>query len=469
MMDEAAPSPTPCDKATADSKIEFGEVRTPPGLVNEVLDLLPLAAWQDPRKTWLDAGAGVGAFSLEVVARLNRGLSTAIPETSVRLRHILTKMLFMVEVQPGLVDVLRERFGSSANIWCLDYTSDALPRADFDYVVGNPPFNSHGLVKVPTRTGVSKKDDGRTIWPSFVRRSLDNLRQGGSMAVIVPSLWMRRDRAGIFALLTGYKLRLIRAYDTSTTNRLFKGQAQTPTACFLVRKSPPDGTVCLFDRAEGDYVRYPVRPDYPLPLFGQRVVARLVPFVTAFGHLPVTISRSPPKRAEMSAVRTKLLQHRTVKSCTLSGKIPMLRTVYFGVPMHFAGIPKVILANKMYGFPYADVKGELGVSYRDNYVITVPDDVAATPPEAARWLNRVRDFLSTKLALYVFEAGRYRMRYLDKAAFAFIPNIFGLPNLPADITDESLAAYFGLSDQECEAIARHTPRSYSVCELPDEN
>ena len=42
---------------------------------------------------------------------------------------------------------------------------------------------------------------------------------------------------------------------------------------------------------------------------------------------------------------------------------------YSNISCVFNGIPKLILAHKMYGFPYLDMSGNYGISNRDNYVI----------------------------------------------------------------------------------------------------
>ena len=52
-----------------EKKKQFGEVFTPPELVNEILDNLPKDLWNDPSKTWLDNSAGAGAFLIDVNRR----------------------------------------------------------------------------------------------------------------------------------------------------------------------------------------------------------------------------------------------------------------------------------------------------------------------------------------------------------------------------------------------------------------
>jgi hypothetical protein len=60
--------------------------------------------------------------------------------------------------------------------------------------------------------------------------------------------------------------------------------------------------------------------------------------------------------------------------------------------------------------------------------------------------EQLQAFLSTKLALYLFEATRYRMKYLERYAFEFIPDITRLPGFPKsqELSDDAVADFFGL-------------------------
>ena len=74
-------------------------VFTPPKVANAVLDLLPAEVWTDPTLRWLDPGAKTGVFPREVTKRLMVSLSDAIPDQEVRLRHILTEMIFAIATE----------------------------------------------------------------------------------------------------------------------------------------------------------------------------------------------------------------------------------------------------------------------------------------------------------------------------------------------------------------------------------
>ena len=441
------------------TKKTYGEVRTPKELVQKILDLFPIGVYSNPNHSWLDVGACTGQFSIELFKRLDKGLAGLIPEKSKRARHIVTKMIYMVEIQPQHVKELRKIFGEEANIHEGDFLKDSLQKTSYNYIIGNPPFNSGGLKKVPTNTISLKHHDGKTIWPEFVRKSMSYLIDSGYLAMITPSLWMHKDKAKINDLFTANKICYIRCYTNTETNQIFKGEAQTPTCYFLVKKTNPDGSAYIYDTNQAEYIRIPVRPDFPLPVFGVSVISKLIPFVTAFGYLKVTTSKSPPKEATFSFQKNKTHIYPVVKTCILDKLQPKMKIVYSNQGMPFMKQPKIILAHKMYGFPYIDINGTYGVSFRDNFIITIP---GKTKSEIKNKMAKIADFLSTKLALYIFEAARYRMKYLDKYAFQFIPDITKLPNFPTIINNKTMCHYFGLDPIDINAIETLHKRSYKT-------
>ena len=120
-------------------------------------------------------------------------------------------------------------------------------------------------------------------------------------------------------------------------------------------------------------------------------------------------------------------------------KSPEIQINYSNKPLAFSQQTKLVLAHKMYGYPYLDISGEYGISNRDNYIIqkdTIQD------------LIKLQKFLSTKTAIYLFKATRYRMKYLEKYAFELIPDITNLSDFPEEINDDTIADYFGFDEKD---------------------
>mgnify|MGYP001324142192 CR=1 FL=1 len=139
----------------------------------------------------------------------------------------------------------------------------------------------------------------------------------------------------------------------------------------------------------------------------------------------------------------------------LTNKVNDLKGIvinYSNKPCCFYDKEKLVLAHKMYGFPYYDKTGEYGISNRDNYVIVGYSD---------NDFERLKQFLSLNLSLLVFETTRYRMKYLERYAFEFIPDITKIPDFPDIITDDTVSNYFQLTDEERLAIKNITKKEYS--------
>ena len=444
-----------------EDKLEYGEIYTPFSLINKMLDLFEPAVFTKADKRWLDIGAGQGYFSIVLFDRLNKGLAaTADDKWSdeiARKQYIIENMLYMAELKESNINVLREMFGVNANILVGDFIEEGSSTiGTYDYIIGNPPYNSNGMKKVPTNKEANKKMDGTTAWMKFVRKSLCLLKpESGQLCLIVPSIWLKPDKAGIHLLLTRYKIEKLHCLTGNETNYIFSGEAQTPTCYFLLTKRDCTETISLYDIKRQNYVNFTYISGSPIPMFGSTIIQKLQPWITlASGYLKVFKTNMPPSKSKfIETPYDKTYPYVNIKSCLLEGLQPTLLINYSDSPQAFQGVKKLVLAHKMYGFPYYDKTGAYGISNRDNYVIAGKTDAEFMQLEA---------FLSTKLALYIFESTRYRMKYLERYAFQFIPDITRLNGFPAaaNITDQTVADFFGLDIVDREHINSLHRREY---------
>ena len=393
------------------NKEKYGEVMTPPWFVNNMLDYLPQHIFKDSERTWLDPGAGSGHFSLSLYQR--------------GIRKIL-----MIDINNEHVKTLRSIFGSE-RVLHGDFLS---LQQKFDTIVGNPPFNAGGLKKVPTNKALKKKNDGETIWPKFVRHAVSLLNEGGILSMIVPSIWMRPDRAGMYEFMLKYRLENIQCFSNTETNRIFGGECQTPTCFFTLYKEPRRETISLYDGNK--MIHYPIKKNWPLPVHGASVIKKLLPFVEKYGHLKIHKTNVAPKGTTFSLYKTQDNPYKNIRTCRVHGKTrPYLVYEYTNKKMAYSDTEKLVLAHKMHGFPFWD-KG-LGISRRDNYVILENMEIWA-------------QFLSTRFARYIFEAARYRMMYLERQAFQFIPDIAKIEDFPKE--EEAQMRWFGLEEGEIKLV-----------------
>lgn len=425
-----------------ENKQLFGEIFTPFSLIDIMFDMMDITCFSDPSKSFLDAGAGTGYFSMCLYWRLMNGLSTVIPDETNRSQHIISNMLYMSEIREENIKKLRETFGESCNVIegnFLEYLSKK-----FDYIIGNPPYNCNGIKKVPTNSVKNKKQDGKTIWFHFVKHSINILNYGGQILFIIPSIWMKPGRDKSYEFMTSYKLDRVRCMSNSLTNKYFSGEAQTPTSLVLMSKKPSNDIISLYDQDLNRYIEYNYDPSMfePIPVYGCSVFRKVKRDLKTSG-LKVFKTNMPSTTATISKTKDKEHPYENIRTCILSGLNPKLVIDYSNKELAFAGKCKLVMPHKMYGFPFIDKDGKYGISNRDSYVI-VSDNID--------YLERLSSFFKTKIALYLFESTRYRMKYLEKYVFQVIPDICNLTDFPHDINDDTIATYFALTHEEKCAI-----------------
>ena len=434
-------------------RYKYGEINTPFFLVDKILDLIDECEFTMPNKKWLDIGSCSGYFSMMLYKRLFNGLENKIKNPQERSKHIIENMIYMTEIRKENCDLLEDLFGENCNLFKGDFLSLNLDET-FDFVIGNPPYNNNGLKKVPSNNVSNKKEDGTTVWIPFIKKSVDLLRDNsGQMAVIIPSIWMKPDKARMYNFMLNYKLEYLNCMTNTETNKVFNKYAQTPTCYFKLTKVKNPGFVTVYDKDIDEYVTWKTRENRPIPLFGYSVLKKLNEKLTDENKLIVSKTNLPSKQSIFSNEKTDVYLYTCVNTCVIIDKVrPELVIEYCNRQEAYHGIPKLIMAHKMYGFPYVDADGEYGISNRDNYVI-----LNKTKTE----LERLKLFFSTKIALYIFEATRYRMKYLEKYIFELIPDITKLNDFPEIINDETIAQYFQLTKKDIDNVNRFNKKSYN--------
>tara|TARA_B100000902_G_scaffold287283_1_gene273448 strand:+ start:1801 stop:3189 length:1389 start_codon:yes stop_codon:yes gene_type:complete len=424
-----------------EKKNKYGEIFTPFSLIKEMFDMFPQEIFSDKNAKWLDPGAGTGFFSIYLFFKLDVGLEEIITDKQERHKHIIKKMIFIIEIQEDNCISLFNIFGKDANIINNDfikYNTDI----KFDFIIGNPPYNANGLKKVPTNSKEKKTSDGETMWIPFIKKSISLLKDKGKLLMIIPSIWMKPDKAKTYYYLMNYKILKLRCFNNTETNKIFLREAQTPTCIlFLSKETNIDIAkkikIELYDKQRSEYILHNFNLNNPIPVFGVSIINKIKPFIEEFGGIKVIKSNTPKKNSLFSDIKTDLYKYPNIKTAILKENSPQLIINYSNSPQSFFEECKIVLPHKMYGFPYIDKNGIYGISNRDNYIIKNYKEED---------LQIIKDFLSTKTALYIFETTRYRMKYLEKYAFEFVPDIKCLLNIEKPINDKSIAKYFNFDE-----------------------
>lgn len=432
------------------NKSIYGEVRTDFKLIEKMFELLPKHLFQNHNLTWCDPCCGNGYFSIFLYFLLSKHF-TEIKEPKKRHYHIL-KRLTMIELNPIHIPVLKNIFGEKSNINQKNFLETT---EKYDIIIGNPPFNSQGLKKVPTKKKISKKKDGKTAWIPFLKHAIDCLHPNGYLLFITPSIWMKEDHS-CFQYITRHKIHRLHTMTSTETNRIFHKQAQTPTCYFLLQKKSPNmkniNRILIYEEYLSKYTNY-IISNKSIPLEAISIFNKLTPFVEKYGYIKAIKTSIRPSYTsfKLNDQQTDEYPFPNISTCRLNKKSPYLIIKYSNKELVYYKQPKLVLAHKMYGFPYLDKTGEYGICNRDNYIIF--GDLSN--------LLQLQQFLSTTFSMNLFEGTRYRMKYLERYVFSHIPNICNIPDFPQIINNQTISDYFGLNDMERKMINNKYKKKYT--------
>lgn len=431
-----------------DFKKQYGEVHTNYNLIKEMFKLIPENVYKNPNLKWLDVGVGKGYFSIFLFWKLNTSLKNIILDENKRKKHILENMIFMIEKNAYYSEYLKNLFGKNANIIIDDYLNHQFNN-NFDIIIGNPPFNNKGLIKVPTSSNLNKREDGKTIWKDIIRKSLSILSNKGLLLLFVPVLWMRPGKCDIYETVTKFKLHYIKSFNSSEIIKLFRGCAQTPCCYFLLEKYPTDNNVKLYDWDEKTFINFNMNFNSAIPLRCIEIINKIKIFVEKYGVLKINKSNLPSKTIKLSNTKSDIYKYPNIHSCLLENNKAVLKIKFSDKPCKYYNKVKIVMAHGMYGFPYIDQEGKYGISNRDKYIYISNN---------LKELLKIKQFYSTKIIQYLFESTRYRMRCLEKNIFDIIPNIVKIPIKL--INNDSIMNLFRLNNKQKDYINNFNKKNY---------
>ena len=410
---------------------------------------VPLEVWRDPDTKWLDPANGIGNFPVVTFYMLDYQLGNHGPvafrgpeNKKKRREHIVTNMLYMIEINKGNINTSRKIFeqmvpDASANICCADtlgMTDAKLMEAfgvnRFDVVMGNPPYNSGGVKS-------SGKGDGdyETIWPFFLFNSsrtfpgaLNIVKENGYVCFIHPSSWLHiNDKATVNKALLSHNLQFLRIFTDTQSGELFSGGGMLRTAYYTLQKSAPEDTITVLDTDNilEELSREMIDADeFTIFSNNNTILNKIFKSFNKIGEIkdahgdPYLKTKGKLKGILSAGKYPQVVSHtlKGVEICKTSVEFPQWNQ------------PKIILKGARNLFHFDDYAGQYGVY--GNIAFWIIDSVPN--------LKKFSQFFDTKLAKIIMNSTKEDQSFIEPK---YLPDI---RDYEGEITDEALCAYLDI-------------------------
>jgi len=409
-------------------KGELGEVFTPPSMISNMYDYFPKDKLKSTT-TWLDPASGIGNFGIVLFFHLMKELSSISSEHK-RAKHIIEKMIFMVEINKNNVATCSKIFKKlcpdatpnlyEGNFLTLDTDAIGWP-SSFDCIVGNPPYNIGG-------TGLEGTKRTHIV---FTEKALDRLSSRGIVAYICPPSYRETGTPmnKLFQNAGGHFI-YIKIYGAKETFDLFHIQGRVDT--FLFQKDVKGKTI-VDDEYHVLTKNISIDLDRHIPNFGCTIFEKLYKRVDELGAIKAF------RNTEMSSVKANTFgcngRNRVLHLILSKGK-----RVFKTKQKHsLADTPKILINGLGVPYVYDDRAGSYGPS-QTPVIIVKP---------TANLVNLLQSDFFSFLAWGLRLTGNNNLPYL----FDALPDIRKEKN--SFKTMEDIAAGFHLTAKEVSWIQDH--------------
>jgi hypothetical protein len=207
-----------------------GLVYTPPELVLEIINRLPLTNKENP--TIIVVNALSGSFPIVLKERFPSARIICVEYFSHNIQYLRRIGFEVVDLEQNV---------NNLNIGYITIRIKDLPMK-FDLVIGNPPYNYE---VVPG----GKKTTTNPLWYSFVGCSLLIVQRSGIVALVTPNTWVQQNNT-IHKTLKSNNLIAAKVYSKSKSPF---GNIGTTASYWIVKKQQPSGSfIVSFDDNEVD-------------------------------------------------------------------------------------------------------------------------------------------------------------------------------------------------------------------------
>jgi len=407
---------------------------------------IPIEVWRDPSTKWLDPANGIGNFPVVTFYMLDYQLGKHGPaqyrgeeNSHVRRKHIVEKMLFMIELNKGNVNTARKIFrllvpSAESNVCC----ADTLKMTDvtlttvfgenrFEVVMGNPPFQA-------LQEAEGKRGGGDELYMKFVKKVIELLKPDCYLSFVHPPSWRKPEynegkkkskNAGMFDLMAHQnQLIYLEIHDSKDGMRVFK--AGTRYDFYLLKKTHATDKTIIKDLL-GEVNEIDLNDFDFLPNYNITNVLKLFPTkedpLCELGKFDVHRGKyhnDPCVLFERSAYVSDKVVSATKSS---QYKYPLVHTTPQGGPIFkyssindkgMFGVPKVIFGDSGINDPVIDLKGQYGMTQHAMALVVAGEEDAV----------KLKEFIKSNFFKNVLHACMYSGFQIDWRLFTYFKQNF---------------------------------------------
>ncbi len=318
---------------------------------------VPLAILRHPESTFLDPACGIGNFPIAVFSILDFTLSKKIPNESKRHKHIVEKMLFMLELSQKNVTTAKKLFdklvpGATPNLLCVDSLTmtdeklkDEFKVNRFTIVMGNPPFNEGG----------TKTEGEKAVYKKFISYGFDLLEKNGCLVYVHPPNFHRIQKdEHISSIFHQHNLLFLRIIPE--TRAYF--DVQIPVDYYVLQNKANQKEGVVLDKHNMITNHFDISKYKVVPNFGFHIISLLL---KQKGDFEATVGRD----SSLDQRRITKGSHKLVHYINKDG----IRIFKSKVEHRYQTTKKAIINGLGVPYVFMDTKGEYGVTEGPYYVL----------------------------------------------------------------------------------------------------
>lgn len=412
------------------NKDKYGEVFTPEYFIYDMINDISGIIDFNNFNTIFETGAGKGVFFDVLQNKLNlfnNNFHYTLNEINLSHYNDLCK--------------ITDKYKNNTTILINDLFS--LKNISANLIIGNLPFTSGCKKFVPSLSKNNLQCMGgenikpKTIWDKMTHYCFNNILQdGGYYYAIIPSMWLKPGRSGIYELFNEiYTIKLLKTFTCKIANRIFNYNCQTPICYVLIEKKYRlPNTKILFKLFNIDkYIDFELHNKLCIPTNNAHLFKKSIKYImdnkcdSCFQYIK-KISTSNDKCKEyiikfydngglethhddggvspLYKLITGSKWNKKTNKLTLNGFISSEPGIYYGKP-------KLIMPHKRLARCFKDYNGEYCCHGRDFYVFLC---------DSKEKIDLLYYLFNLSNIVNMVENGfTIRMNFIEKNVFQYIP------------------------------------------------